>query len=124
MSGRRPLSSLAPNSTRKGTYSECKEEEPSCGDEYSEHHEESYSHEHHEGYSGYWAWYILIFVIVVVVVWLILSAFRPTWVQQTNEAGEPNGELDAGKSILWSVIIALGICILFWIIGALAYGSW
>ena len=136
MTDRQPLSSLAPDSenTRRAKMKNCDRKyvpdcetkcEPKCDDAVFD--DQHYEHDSY-GYGGYgggyWAWYILIFIIIVVIVWLILSAFRPTWVQTTDENGDPTGELDAGKSILWAIIIALGICILLWILFALAWGGY
>lgn len=78
---------------------------------------------HNDGYGGYFAWAILWFIIIVVIVWLVLLAVKPTWVQKTDSAGNPTGEIDNGKAFLWAVVIAFIICVIIWIVYALAgYG--
>jgi hypothetical protein len=62
-----------------------------------------------------WGAYVLWFLIIAVITWFILYSLRPTWVQQqTNNV--PNGQVDAGKTLLWSVIIALIIVLIVWLI--------
>lgn len=73
------------------------------------------------GYQGYnWAWALIAFIILVIIIWLILWAVKPTWVQQTDPAGNCTGEIDNGKAFLWSVAIALVIIIIVWLIRAAA----
>ena len=67
-----------------------------------------------------WAWIIIVFIIVVIIIWLILWALKPTFVQKTDNQGEPTGEVDNGKALLWAIVIAIIICIIIWVISAAA----
>lgn len=62
-----------------------------------------------------WGAYVLWFIIIAVITYFILYSLRPTWVQQLTN-GVPNGQVDAGKVLLWSVIIALIIVLIVWLI--------
>ena len=67
-------------------------------------------------YSGY-AWggiasLILWFFIIAVIVWFILWLTKPTAVQYKNAAGEPTGQVDAGKVLIGAIVISLIIVIL------------
>lgn len=74
-----------------------------------------------DSYQGYnWAWALIAFIILVIIIWLILWAVKPTWVQQTDPAGNCTGEIDNGKAFLWAVAIALVIVIIVWLIRAAA----
>lgn len=65
-----------------------------------------------------WVGYILWFIIIAIIVWVILIATKPTWVQTYTPEGIPTGNIDQGKAITWSVVIALVIVIIIWIIRA------
>ena len=99
-----PLSSLAQAST------------PATG-EMEKKHEDGY-------YGSYFVWWILWFVIIVIIIWLILIATKPTWVQKTNSSGQATGELDNGKALLWAIVGAFIVCIIVWIIRAVAWGGY
>jgi hypothetical protein len=62
-----------------------------------------------------WGAYVLWFIIIAVITWFILYSLRPTWVQQTTN-GTPNGQVDAGRVLLWSVVIALIVVLIVWLI--------
>lgn len=63
---------------------------------------------------------ILWFIIIAVIVWFILWALRPVAVQRLTPAGEPTGEVDAGKVLIASIIVALIIVVIIWLIKACA----
>jgi len=64
---------------------------------------------------GNW-WYLFWwFVIIAVIVWLILVLTCPEWIQQCDCDGNPNGEIDQGKAVLYAVIIAIIISVLIWL---------
>lgn len=65
-------------------------------------------------YGGSLTW-LLWFIVIVIVIWLILFAIKPTWVQKCDEHGNPTGEVDAGKALLWAIVITIIICVLIWI---------
>jgi hypothetical protein len=62
-----------------------------------------------------WGTYVLWFIIIAVIAWFILYSLRPTWVQQETN-GSPNGQVDAGKVLLWAIVIALIVVLLVWLI--------
>jgi hypothetical protein len=61
-----------------------------------------------------WAMGLLFFVILVVIIWLIVYATKPTW------ASNPNGTLNTGKALWSSIIIALVILLIIWLVKGLA----
>lgn len=63
---------------------------------------------------------ILWFIIIAVIVWFILWATKPRAVQRLTPAGEPTGEVDAGKVLVASIIIALIIVVIIWLIRSCA----
>ncbi len=80
-------------------------------------HGKGYDDHHHHGHGGTnWAWIIIVFIIIVVIIWLLLFAFKPTFVQKKDKHGQPTGEVDNGLACLWAVIIAIVIVIIIWII--------
>ena len=71
---------------------------------------------------GNW-WYLFWWwLVIAVVVWLILVLTVPEFVQQCDEDGNPNGEVDQGKAILAAIIIALIVCVLIWLFTGAGYG--
>ena len=68
-------------------------------------------------WSSHWGAYLLGFIILVVIIWFILYALRPTYVLKTCLPGQPQlGEVDPGKVLFASIIIALIIVLIIWII--------
>jgi hypothetical protein len=80
---------------------------------------DSHVQHHHHGH-GYGAigWAVLWFLIIAVIVWLILFSLRPAW------AVDEDGNVDTGKVLLASIVIALIIVIIVWIIWCACAGSW
>jgi len=122
----RPISSLAPNanpSTDQYKYTTpCNEPSGETNSKDTSCH--SYSYSTGTGYQGYnWAWAIIVFIVLVIIIWLILWAVKPTWVQQTDPAGNPTGEVDNGKAFLWAVVIAIIISLIVWLVRAAASSS-
>lgn len=75
-------------------------------------------HEHHGyGYSSL-GWAVLWFVIIAVIVWLIIFSLKPAWA--LNE----DGDVDTGKVLLASIVIALIIVIIIWIVYMACRSSW
>lgn len=75
----------------------------------------------HSGYGNWWYlfWW---FVIIAVIVWLILILTNPEIVQQCDDHGNPNGEVDQGKAILYAIVIAIIISIIVWLFTGYGYG--
>lgn len=71
---------------------------------------------HHHGYSSI-GWAVLWFIIIAVIVWLIIFSLKPAWA--LNE----DGDVDTGKVLLASIVIALIIVIIIWIIYAACRGG-
>lgn len=71
----------------------------------------------------YWISFILGFIIIAVIIALLLAAAKPNWVQNTDQDGQPDGSVNAGKVILWAVVVALFIILIIWIVLALAWGG-
>jgi len=65
--------------------------------------------------SGFWT-FLIIFIIVAIVVALILWAICPDFIKKKDSAGNVTDEVDVGKLILWSVVIALVVAFLIWLI--------
>jgi len=63
-----------------------------------------------------WGALILWFIIIAVITWFILYSLRPTWVQRKDSNGQPTGAIDAGRVLLASIVIALIIVIIVWLI--------
>ncbi len=82
------------------------------------HHKQGYG-----GGGGYWAWGFLWFIILVIIIWLILWTTKAEFVQKKDDHDECFGEVDAGKVLLWSIVIAIIIIIIIAIILA-ACGGW
>jgi len=55
--------------------------------------------------------FFLWFIILTVVLWLILYSLKPSWVLKPNSQ-----EVDTGKVLLASIIIALIIVVVVWLI--------
>lgn len=70
---------------------------------------------------GKFAYFILWWIILVVIIWFIIYSLQPSWIMKDNN-GDCDGsnsckkkcEVDQGKAILVSVIIALIIMLLFY----------
>lgn len=91
-------------------------EDAPCDDGASHGHHEH--HEHHGyGYSSL-GWAVLWFIIIAVIVWLIIFSLKPAWA--LNE----DGDVDTGKVLLASIVIALIIIIIIWLIYAACTGGW
>lgn len=67
---------------------------------------------------GTWGWWsvILTFIIVFIIVWFLLYSLRPTFVLNTDSNGNviQPPTVNAGKVVVYSIIIALIACLLFW----------
>ena len=62
---------------------------------------------------------VLWFIIIFVVIWFILWLTKPAAVQTRNPDGTLTGNIDAGKVLVASLVIALIIIILIWLFRAL-----
>ena len=79
--------------------------------------DEHHDHHHHgHGYSSL-GWAVLWFLIIAVIVWLIIFSLKPAWA--LNE----DGDVDTGKVLLASIVLALVIIIIVWIIYAVCRGG-
>jgi len=70
----------------------------------------------------YWISFILGFILLAVIIGLLLAAAKPSWVQNTNADGQPDGTVNAGKVVLWAVVVSLFIMLIVWIVLALLWG--
>jgi len=71
------------------------------------------------GSGGKFAYFILWWVILVVIIWFIIYSLQPSWVMKDNndcsgDSCKKKCEVDQGKAVLVSVIIALIIILLFY----------
>ena len=66
---------------------------------------------------------LLWFIIIAVIVWFILWALKPAFVQKRNSSGELTGQVDSAKVLWISIIIALIIVVIIWLI-RVAATSW
>lgn len=55
-------------------------------------------------------------VILSVIMLIILIFWKPEIIQKTNAEGEPIGELDTAKTILASIIVALTIVLIIYLL--------
>ena len=72
---------------------------------------------------GHYSWYYLIwFIVLTLIVWVVLVAINPSWLQRDNGGkhgghhGKGGCDVDLGKAFVWALLIALGICVLIWLI--------
>ena len=66
------------------------------------------------GYGGGSLTWLLWFIVFVIIIWLIIFAVKPTWAQKCDEHGHKTGEVDAGRALLWAIVIAIIICVFIW----------
>jgi len=78
--------------------------------------DDHHDHHHGHGYSSL-GWAVLWFLIIAVIVWLIIFSLKPAWA--LNE----DGDVDTGKVLLASIVLALVIIIIVWIIYAVCRGG-
>lgn len=72
---------------------------------------------HGHGYSSL-GWAVLWFIIIAIIVWLIVYSLKPAWA--LNE----DGDVDTGKVLLASIVIALIIVIIVWILYMVCSRGW
>jgi len=64
---------------------------------------------------GYgWWFYLFWFLVVGIIVWFLLFALKPDFVQKTNKYDEPTGEVDQGRVLGISIVVALIVTFLIW----------
>ena len=73
--------------------------------------------------SSYWFGFILGFILLAVIIALLLAAAKPTWIQNTDADGQPDGTVNAGKVVLWAVIVSLFVILIIWIVLSLLWGA-
>lgn len=76
-----------------------------------------HGHGHGHGYSSV-GWAVLWFIIIAVIVWLIIFSLKPAW------ALDEDGNVDTGKVLLASIVLALIIVIVVWVIYMACRGGW
>jgi hypothetical protein len=59
---------------------------------------------------------LLWFFIIAVITWFILYMLKPEAIQKRNAAGVATGEVDWGRLLIASIIIALIIVLFIWLI--------
>lgn len=59
---------------------------------------------------------LLWFIILTLIFWIIFYAWKPSIVQQTDQRGNPTGEPDGVKVLVFSAIISLIIIIIIFIV--------
>lgn len=64
------------------------------------------------GWGNFLLWFIIIAVIAFVILWLI----NPAGLQQRGFDGQPNGNRDAGKIIIASLVLSAIFIILLWLL--------
>lgn len=62
------------------------------------------------GYMDGFGFYLVWFLIIAVVAWIVLFSLKPDFVRKLD------GELDAGKVLLWAVIIGLIGIFIIWLV--------
>lgn len=67
-----------------------------------------------QGGSLTWLWILLCFIVLALIVAGILYAWKPTWVQYYNAAGQPTGQVNGGLVFVWSIVVALIITFIIW----------
>lgn len=65
-----------------------------------------------------WGWWsiILTFIIIFILAWFLLYSLRPTFVLNTDSNGNviQPPTVNAGKVVVYSIVIALVACLLIW----------
>ncbi len=61
---------------------------------------------------------LLWFFIIAVIAWFLLYTIKPDAVQKRNAAGIVTGEVDWGRLLIASIIIALVVILFIWLIRA------
>ena len=61
-----------------------------------------------------WSGIITVFLVIAVVAFFVLYALNPTFVQNTNANGQPDGIQNIGKIIVTAIIIGLIAALLYW----------
>lgn len=84
------------------------------------------------GGSGAWGAGLVLFIVLVIIVFVIIVATRPNWIvkhhggksssDECSSSRDDKCDIDYGRALLWSIVIAIGLLILFWILYALAVG--
>lgn len=67
------------------------------------------------GFGNFVLWFVIIFVII----WFIMWLTKPAAVQTRNPDGSLTGNIDAGKVLVASLVIALIIIVLVWLFRSL-----
>ena len=60
--------------------------------------------------------YFLLFVVLAVILWIIFYVWKPTFFQKTGPAGNPTGEANGGKILLWALGVSLILTLIIWLI--------
>ena len=60
------------------------------------------------------------FVVLIVILFMFFVLFKPDFVQRKKDC-EPTGEVDCMKAFLASIVVAIVICFIIWLI---AYAFW
>lgn len=89
---------------------------------------DSYAHAGYEKQKPVSIATILIWLVVIgLITWFLLWAFKPDFIQENNNTGDPTGQIDYSQLFLWTAVITLVITFLIWIFlkaNGSSYGSW
>ena len=77
---------------------------------------------HHHNYASGLLWFIIIWIFIVLILW----ATKPKFIRRKNKGYGKNDkddhgdhhnghQVDLGRAVLWAFIIALIICLIFWV---------
>lgn len=73
------------------------------------------------GWGNGWAGLFVWFVIIAVIIWFILYSTKPEFVRKKAPDGTVTDEVDNGKALIWSIVIAIVIVVL---IKLFMYSGW
>ena len=59
---------------------------------------------------------LIVFIVSLLIIWFVLYAFRPIFVQEKDEDGEPTGKIHPGKSLGIAFGAALLIALIAYLI--------
>jgi Kef-type K+ transport system membrane component KefB len=60
--------------------------------------------------------YILIFLVVTILSYLVLYAWNPQMLQKVDSEGKPTGKADVWSILFISIVIALIVDVIYWLI--------
>lgn len=61
-----------------------------------------------------WGVLFLVFFLFLVISFFVMYAYNPSWIQNSNANGQPDGTVNIGKAVIYAIIIGIIAALLFW----------